>query len=211
MLTIRWIIVVSLILVGVTALAQDAAEDDALLTITIATERCNLVLVDDSAEAEATAEAEVTPEAEITPEPEVTPDPDAEPMSDYPVITLGDECDTVIPLLRVPNNGTLWLALAMPDEDDWQQFAVLENDDFPPALDRRGRFIGCAIRAQGEQTCRVLWTYDDVTYLVEIPVIVGDAFIAPTTVPATAVPTEADNPPPPPPPAPPPPATTQEP
>lgn len=150
-------------------LAQD--EEPPLMEITVGSEACGMTLVD-LTEPEATEEAEVvaTPEAESTPEAS---------FADYPVISLGDDCDDVIPLLRAPNNGTLWVALSIPEETEWMVFETLEDDPSPPTLDRRGRFVGCANRQQGEQVCRVTTLLDDVVHLIEIPFIVGNAYVAP--------------------------------
>jgi hypothetical protein len=118
--------------------------------------------------------------------PETTPEPGDEPETMYPIISLSDDCENVILQLVVSSNGTLWLGVRQPEEEDWQQFQLLEDDEFPPALDRRGRYIGCFNPNQGSQTCSVLWESDGDVYLIEIPIFVGAAYFAPT---ATAQPT----------------------
>jgi hypothetical protein len=166
-------------------LAQNGGNDeDPSLRLNVSGWICNLALVDEDSMPETTAEPEVTPEAEVTPEPI--------PDEDYALkITVGDDCDDVIARLRAASNGTLWLALSVPSEDAWQQFATLEDDDYPPRLDRRGRYIGCHHPEQGEQVCRVLWEHDETIYLVEIPIMVGGPYIAPVaTLSPTSTPTQ---------------------
>lgn len=166
-------------------LAQD---EPPLMEITVGSEACSMTLAG-LTEPEATEEAEIvaTPEAESTPE--------ANPLADYSVISLGDDCDDLIPLLRAPNNGTLWVALSIPEETEWMVFETLEDDPAPPTLDRRGRFVGCANPQQGEQVCRVTTLLDEVVHLIEIPFIVGNAYIAPApTQAATAQATATDQP-----------------
>jgi hypothetical protein len=58
--------------------------------------------------------------------------------------------------------------------------------------DRRGRYIGCANPEAGEQMCRVLWDNDEITYLIEIPIFVGDAYIPPALDTSTATPAATD-------------------
>ena len=149
------------------------------LQITVENQTCRLALADNATlpdfpaattDSAATAEAQAaTAEAQST----------AEPAATYPVLTLGDGCTAVRSLLGVPSNGTLWVVLSIPNEFPWQQFQTVPGDPNPPKLDKRGRFVGCANPEQGQQTCYVLWDYLSATYLVEIPLTVRGAYIAP--------------------------------
>jgi hypothetical protein len=97
----------------------------------------------------------------------------------YPLLTLAADCANVVAGLHVPNNDTLWIKFAVVENEiPWQQFAPVPGDFHPPKLDKRGRFVGCEIPQLGEQTCRTLWTDDGTTYLIEIPVTVGSAYVA---------------------------------
>jgi len=117
----------------------------------------------------------------------------------YPLLTLGADCADVIARLHVPNNDTIWIKFFVTENEPvWQQFKVVPGDAHPPRFDKRGRFVGCEIPQMGEQTCRTLWTYEGTTYLIEIPLVVGSAYVAPaplvlpnTPVPAPAVSTAA--------------------
>jgi hypothetical protein len=188
---ILFVLLIMLLLgVSLTLVAQDDTDEVPIMQISVAGFTCDLVLEGVDAGAEATEQAETTPEMEATeeateePEVETTEEPaieateEADTESELPVITLGEECDDVIAQLRVARNGTLWIALSVPDEEEWQEFDVPEDEEFEPQFDRRGRFIGCNIPAEGEQVCRITWTQGDVTYVIEIPVIVGNAFNA---------------------------------
>ncbi len=95
------------------------------------------------------------------------------------MLTLGSDCNFLTPLLHVPSNGELWIALSVPGEFPWQQFQTVPGDPNPPKLDTRGRFVGCANPDQGAQTCYLLWDYMTSTYLVEIPLSVRSPYIAP--------------------------------
>jgi len=161
------IIILAFVLLGLSVFAQEEVEDEApILEISGAGKSCSLAefVPEDS---------EATPEAENTPEPETTAEAD---KADYPIITLGDDCEDVIPKLTAASNGTVWIAISMPDEEDWQEFSALEEDDFPPQFDKRGRFIGCHNPHEGEQICSVLWENEEIIYLIEIPIFVGDAY-----------------------------------
>ncbi|MBL8156961.1 MAG: winged helix-turn-helix transcriptional regulator, partial [Anaerolineae bacterium] len=46
------------------------------------------------------------------------------------------------------------------------------DDENPPRLDRRGRYVGCSIPELGEQVCQVLWSHQGITYRIVIPVFV---------------------------------------
>lgn len=218
------LIMICLLAAGFVVTAQDDEGDESqpLLQISVLGETCSLVLPDaDMAEATAEATDEATPEAEATDEPDGEDDEGTEsvesveddPFAGYEVITLGDDCEDVFALLRTPSNGRLWVSISAPDEEDWQAFETVEDDPNAPQLDRRGRFIGCAIPVPGEQICRILWTLDDTTYLIELPIFIGNAFTPRATfTPAPAAqPTSASgdsgNPAPPPPTIPPPQAT----
>ena len=58
------------------------------------------------------------------------------------------------------------LALRLADEGAWLTLFPVEDDQFPPHLDRRGRYFGCVIPDEGEQTCRVLVDLNDTMLLV---------------------------------------------
>ena len=187
------LLLILLLGVSLTILAQDDTDDAPIMQISVAGVTCDLVLeeADAEPEMESTEEAESTPEIAATeeataePEDEATEEPaveateEADSGSQQAVITLGDDCEDVLSQLRVAQNGTLWIALSVPDEEEWQEFDVPEDEEFAAQFDRRGRFIGCNIPAEGEQVCRVTWTQRDVTYVIEIPIIVGNAFVAP--------------------------------
>lgn len=177
----RIIIALALLLMSVFfVLGQaDTTPDSAPpLMITVSNQSCAMALVEtDAATPEATAEAQATSETES--------------VVAYPTLTPGDDCADVLPLLYAPTNGTLWIALWLPDEFPWQQFEAVEGDEHPPKLDTRGRYVGCANPETGEHICRVLWEYDDVTYLIEVPLLIGNAYTPPATdVPTTAPETE---------------------
>ncbi len=148
------------------------------LQITVDNETCRMALAENAALPDfpaATAETATGAEALATVEAQAT----AEPMPTYPVLTLGDGCTYLTSLLHVPSNGTLWITLSIPNEFPWQQFQTVPDDPNPPQLDKRGRFVGCANPEQGEQTCYLLWSYLSATYLIEIPLTVRSAYIAP--------------------------------
>ena len=149
--------------------AQEENEINDLL-LSVAGETCALERVD--------VDPEATPEAT----PEVTPEPSAATpdwLPDLPTYTLGDDCDDVERLLRVPSNGTLWLALLSEDGDEWLLLETIEDDPYPPQLDGRGRYFGCAIPVEGEQVCYVVVEWSEETVLIAVPLWVGDAYIAP--------------------------------
>lgn len=153
------------------------------LMLTVSNRSCAMALAEpEEATPEATAEAEAT-EVAVS-------------AADYPVLTLGNDCADVIPLLYAPTNGTLWVSLWLPDEFPWQQFRTVAGDEHPPKFDTRGRFVGCANPEKGEHTCQALWDYEDVTYRIELPMLVGNAYTpSATSVPAsTDIPTSAPEP-----------------
>ena len=94
------------------------------------------------------------------------------------------------------------LVLALDDESDAPviQLSVWDElDDYPPTLDRRGRWLGCRIPVEGEQICRVLVDWQEMIYLVEIPLLVNPPYTAPVpsaTPTLVIVPVDGDNPPP---------------
>ena len=167
------LLLVPLLLSAAFALGQqNTASDNPGLKITVSNQTCSLVLADDlTATPEAAAQAEATPEAT------------AEPA--YARLVLGDDCFAVTPYLYVASNDVLWVAVALPNEPTWQHFSADPADEHPPKLDRRGRFIGCTVPLPGEQTCRALWENFGTTYAIEIPIRVGQAYVAP---PATNTP-----------------------
>lgn len=117
--------------------------------------------------------APATEPPEATPEFEAT----AEPTSDATLLTLGDDCETVTPLLQTAANGTIWLSLRLADTPDvWLALDTVADDPHPPRLDQRGRFFGCAIPVEGEQTCQVAVSHDEADYIVAVPLIVGAAW-----------------------------------
>ncbi len=122
----------------------------------------------------AAVQTAATPAATVEATPEVVI-----AFAGVPILVPGDDCATVIPLLHVPSNDILWVALTIPSDFPWQQFQLIPSDPNPPTLDRRGRFIGCANPTVGEQTCRVLWDYLDATYQIEIPITVRNPYVAP--------------------------------
>jgi hypothetical protein len=135
------ILTITLFSVTLIAFAQDTPADDAILILTLGDASCSLV-VD-------------MPDAEVTPEPDATSD---EP--EIPVLTLGEDCEALIPDLLVASNGTLWIALDIPDSEgraDWQTFTSAE-ESAPLQFDGRGRYVGCANRDAGEQVCALCGT-----------------------------------------------------
>ena len=151
------------------------------LKITVSNQTCDMALAETAATPEATAET--TPEAQ--------PESTAVSTPSYPVLTLSSDCYTVTSLLFVPSNGILWVALALPNEPEWQHFAALASDPNPPQFDKRGRYVGCSIPQTGAQTCQFLWQNLDTTYLIQLPVTVHNAYVAPVTntpVPTTGAP-----------------------
>ncbi len=169
---------VLLVLIAHFTIAQDD-DTPASLVLTVGNVACELALGD----------VDLDAEPEATPEPESTPEPDGNLM---PVYTLSEDCENVLRRLHVPSNETLWLALSWPDEEDWLQLDILEDDEHPPQLDRRGRFFGCANQEQGEFVCRVLVDWNGETVLVELPITVNPPYFAPTpTASPTPVPQQA--------------------
>lgn len=150
-----------------------------VLLISVFHQTCSLVEADASAatpEATTAATAAATAEASATQEESIN----------YPILTLGDDCVTLAPQLEVHSNDTLWFEVRMPREVVWQQFETVEGDPFPPALDKRGRYIGCKNTQAGQEVyCQALWQ-SDVTYLIRIPIRILGEYIAPTTPAPTA-------------------------
>jgi hypothetical protein len=159
-----------------TVFAQFDDEENSSLIVTVGTETCALVLKD-SLEAEATAEASEVPELpEATEVAEIMAEATEAAEGEMTVLTVGDDCDANA--FRLASNGTLWIAISLEGEEDWQVFEAVEGDTSAPNFDRRGRFIGCRNPNEGEQVCRVQWEYEGTSYLIEIPIYVGDAFTA---------------------------------
>ncbi len=168
--------------------ANTPADTAPPLWISVGGQSCQLSLAEgDAATPEATAEAEAMPEATSEAGSEATE------VVAYPVLTPGVNCTNVIPLLHVPSNDTLWLALWMPNEFPWQHFRSVEGDQHPPKIDTRGRFLGCSNPERGEQSCQVLWRHEGATYRVVLPLHVGNAYTASTTTEATATPETASS------------------
>lgn len=183
------LLIVVLALSAVFVLGQDNAStpeaQSSVLKITVGNSTCNM---------------EVDGTISVT--PEVTSEASSAAASigatlkspPYPLLTLGADCADVITRLHVPNNDILWVKFAVVEnEPDWQKFEAVPGDAHPPRFDKRGRFVGCEIPQMGDQTCRVLWDYQNTTYLVEIPIVVRSAYIAPvvTNTPIPAVSTAA--------------------
>lgn len=162
-------LIIPLVIILLIAALITAQEDESTdLVLSVSDASCVLELV--------AIEAEATPEA--------TPDQDmdileTEPdwLPDLPIYTIGEDCEDIVPLLTVPSNGTLWLGLLYGDE--WLPLDTLDDDPYPPQLDGRGRYFGCVIPDEGEQVCYVLVTLNDLDYLVEVPIWIGDAYYAP--------------------------------
>ncbi|MEP7294007.1 MAG: hypothetical protein ABI835_19630 [Chloroflexota bacterium] len=179
------LLVVVLAVSAVFVLGQDNAstpEVQSILQITVANATCGM---------------EVNGTISVT--PEVTSEASSAAASigatlkspPYPLLTLGADCADVIENLHVPNNGTIWIKFSVAEnEAPWQEFAAVPGDAHPPKFDKRGRFVGCEIPDEGEQTCRALWAFEGTTYLLQIPLVVRTAYIAPVVA-APAVSTAA--------------------
>jgi hypothetical protein len=200
-------LVVALVVWSLPLMAQDT-DDTPVFVLTVGSQSCTLA----PAEVEATPEAEVTDateepteEATATPRPTLTPTPsttteeatpeaEAEGFStgELVVLTLSEDCIELLEQLQVPENGVLWISITLEDDPDSSlPLSSLEDDEFPPQLDRRGRYFGCSIQEQGEQVCRVVVTLDGVSFQIDVPVVVEGAFVAPATAaPTTSAPVE---------------------
>ena len=208
-----------LIVWSIPSFAQDDSGDGPVFVLSVGTRSCTLALEGaDEVEgtAEATTEANAVPRATYRPTlTPAAPAPSADATEnategaavgfnagELVVYTLGDECDNVISQLEVPENGTLWLSISLQDDPNTSlPLSILVDDEFPPQLDRRGRFFGCEIQAQGEQICRVVVTVGDILYQIDVPVVVQGAFFAETNTPAPEAPQATNTPQPAPPPA----------
>jgi hypothetical protein len=220
-----WLILCGL-LVGFTIwslplLAQETPPTEPVFVLTVGSRSCTLATAPEEA-VEAATETSAAPRPTyrptLTPIPR-TPSADAteEPADgfntgDLVVLTLSEDCANLISQLQVPENGTLWLSLSLQDDPNVAlPLSALVDDPYPPQLDRRGRFFGCEIAAQGEQVCRVVVTVGETSYQIDVPVVVEGAFVAPPAAAPTSAPAvQATNTAPPSPP-PPPPQTTQNP
>ena len=170
--TIIALVLPILLMSGLFALGQANSPTSSAppLMITVSNRSCAMALAEsEAATPEATVEAQATSEAVSV----------AASAIDSPVLTLGNDCADLIPLLYAPTNGTLWIALWLPNEFPWHQFRAVEGDEHPPRFDTRGRYVGCANPEKGEQTCRALWDYEGMTYLIEVPLLVGNAYTPP--------------------------------
>jgi hypothetical protein len=163
----------ALLLLPVFIAQPQEGEENPILSLTVGSESCELVLQSEASEAEATAEASEAPED--SEEAEATPEATEEAL-EMIVLTVSADCNPNA--FRLASNGTLWIALSVDGEEDWQEFAALEEDESAPSFDRRGRFVGCRNPNEGEQLCRLVWEFEGVRYLIEIPIFVGDAFTA---------------------------------
>jgi hypothetical protein len=166
--------------------AQEEETDDPTLSLSVAGETCALELVEIDPETAPEATPEATPDVGETPRG-LPPDW----LPDLPTYTLGDDCEDVERLLTVASNGTLWLALLSDDDYGWLPLENVEDDPYPPQLDGRGRYFGCANPEEGEQVCYVLVEWNEETVLVAIPIFVGDAYFAPEPT-ATEVPEQPE-------------------
>jgi hypothetical protein len=203
-----WVIlcglVVALVVWSLPSLAQDTS-DMPVFVLTVGSQSCTLAPAEVEV-AEATVAVSAAPRATyrptLTPLPP-TPSGDAaaegeaeaevESFStgDLMVLTLGDDCAELLEQLQVPANGVLWISITLEDDPDTSlPLGSLEDDSFPPQLDQRGRYFGCTIQEQGEQVCHVVVTLGEVSYQIDVPVVVEGAFIAPTTVAPTSPPPE---------------------
>jgi hypothetical protein len=204
----RWIIPVIVILLIAPFLSTAQEDETAELLLSVSGESCALQIDPESVGGQVGAHSvrpgETTPEATEEPEatPEATVEPDAETpdwLPDLPTYTLGEDCADLESLLTVAANGRLWLALLTENDDEWLPLDTLEDDPYPPQLDGRGRYFGCAIPDEGEQACYVRVTLDEAEYLVAVPLWVGDAYYAPaptaTDAPVAQETPMADNPP----------------
>jgi len=159
--------------------------EDSFLELTVAGKTCHMALAGDSAATpEVGVEAPAQTPAEAT--AEATSDASSSADGNYTLVELGDDCADVIPHLYAPTNGTLWIALALPNEFPWQQFMTVADDPNPPKFDTRGRFVGCSNPDEGEHTCSLLWEHEGTTYRIDIPLLVGRAYFST----ARATPTE---------------------
>jgi hypothetical protein len=175
MLMKRLIIPFILLLIFTTlVIAAQETEDAPALALSVAGEECHLQLIE--------IDPESTPEATPEPDDEESEDTTPDWLPELPTYTIGDDCQELLPLLTVAANGTLWMALLLPDSDDWLPLETLEDDPYPPQLDGRGRYFGCSIPMEGEQVCYVLTELDEETVLVAVPLWVGDAYYAPQPV-----------------------------
>ncbi len=156
-----------------------------VLLLTVSHQTCSLVEFDASAVTpEATATA--TSDAQSIATAEATASATQEMTINYPILTLGDDCATIVPLLEVHSNEILWMKISLPHEILWQQFMTVQGDPFPPKLDKRGGFIGCnSTQSDQEVYCQVLWK-SDMTYLIRIPVRILGEYIARATHAPTA-------------------------
>lgn len=71
---------------------QNEADEPSILILSVAGYSCGMEIV-------------------VSDSPEATPEPDDEPEVTYPIISLGDDCESVIPQLVVSRNGTLWIEI----------------------------------------------------------------------------------------------------
>lgn len=170
------------------------------LEITVSNQTCSLVEQTDATATPEAAEEAGASSAAATAEAfsdmfAATLEPSLDLSADG-VLTLGSDCFEVTPHLQVARNGTLWMALAIPNEPDWQRFTAIEGDPYPPKFDKRGRFVGCSIPVEGEQVCRFGWDNFGEHYVIEIPVLIGRAYVAPAQ--STGVSTAVSTPVPPP-------------
>ena len=141
-----------LVIFAVLITAQEGETEDPVLWLSVTGETCALAISDVGTHG--MRPPETTPEST----PETTPEPNANTpdwLPDLPTYTLSDDCEDVERLLVVARNGTLWLALLSEDSDTWLSLDTVEGDPYPPQLDGRGRYIGCAIPVEGEQVCYV--------------------------------------------------------
>ncbi|MFN8375662.1 MAG: hypothetical protein U0694_22680 [Anaerolineae bacterium] len=179
------------------SMAQETSGDTPVLVLTVGSRSCTLapIVVEETATAEVSAVPRATYRPTLTPIP-TTPSADETeaPAQGFAsgtlvVLTLSDDCANLLSQLQVPENGVLWLSLSLQDDPDSAlPLSSLADDDFPPQLDRRGRYFGCSIPDQGEQVCRVVVTVGEVSYQIDVPVTVEGAFVAPTSTAAPSAP-----------------------
>ena len=149
-------------------IAQDE-QDTPTFTLSIGNRSCDLTLIEPEDDDIASEDDDGT-----------SGDDDGIEEDAPPTYTIGDDCEGLQNFLADhPSNERLWLALSHPEEDGWLELETTEDDDYPPQLDRRGRFFGCLIPEQGEQACFVSATLGDTTYAFIIPFTIGNAYYAP--------------------------------
>ena len=191
---------ITLCLLAGLVFAQDDDDDDSTppLQLTISKRSCDLDFIDsqiteidtETTDRPSRTATPATPVVDLgilptpgastdTPQNSASTPPPRTFSTDFPVMVLGDDCEEVIPRLRMLDHETLWLSVSTADEVGWLTLLPVEDDPFPPHLDERGRYFGCILPEAGEQTCYVLVEWHENTVLLAIPVRVEAAATAP--------------------------------